>query len=413
MRRIFNLCLAFVFIAFVSISFADMMDSNTTLNSYRIAENLDLSVTQMVNGVVDAFVDESGVDTGASSYLTIMDSSDSGHEASFWGHAARTIVDKKWGDASIYFDGTDDHISFPDSDDWDILENGTDDWTIDFWVNLASNPATAGWGTMVCQWEDDTHFWMITHYNGDLRFFSYLLTMYNDTGFINTDLVQGTWYHISLIKVDRDIGVFVNGIQKGYADQDYYTDFDNSLFIGARGGSAVYPEELNGYIDELRIQKSNIFEVTIDTSSPCDSSFTPPTGPHSGDVAGTELLLHMEFPTDGTSNYFAPAYGDDLTLVSETITASSEPSKAKIVILEEDIDEGITLNTEIIAKVSKSGTWDTVILSEEGEYEDGKRVLTGEVTSLSGTGGTDVDMQYKIETDGVDLRIHGVSLSWE
>ncbi len=70
------------------------------------------------------------------------------------------------------------------------------------------------------------------------------------------------------------------------------------------------------------------------------------------------------------------------------------------------------MTTELTASVTNDGTtWDSFTLTDAGEYEDGKRIIVG--TLPSGMTSSDDDFQYKIETDGVDLRIHGVGLSWE
>ena len=45
---------------------------------------------------------------------------------------AKHEVSHKFGDSAMYFDGSGDYLSIPDSDDWDF---GSEDFTIDFWVN--------------------------------------------------------------------------------------------------------------------------------------------------------------------------------------------------------------------------------------------------------------------------------------
>lgn len=46
--------------------------------------------------------------------------------------------------------------------------------------------------------------------------------------------------------------------------------------------------------------------------------------------------------------------------------------------------------------------WDKITLSDDGDYENGKRILSGEVRRLS-VSGCPTSMQYKITTNGVDL----------
>ena len=101
------------------------------------------------------------------------------------------------------------------------------------------------------------------------------------------------------------------------------------------------------------------------------------------------------------------------TLTSANFTASAEPSSARIVIFEEDVSS-VTLNTDIIASVSRDGgsTFSTVSLSDGGYVtgSSGQRILTGTV-DISGQP-TGTTMKYKIVSDNAEHYIHGVSLQW-
>jgi hypothetical protein len=80
--------------------------------------------------------------SGIDSYTKLMlhmndvgltDSSDSAHEVTLNGGAARSAIESKFGGYSLYVDGDGDYLSISDSEDFNF---GSDDFTIDFWVRF-------------------------------------------------------------------------------------------------------------------------------------------------------------------------------------------------------------------------------------------------------------------------------------
>jgi len=103
----------------------------------------------------------------------------------------------------------------------------------------------------------------------------------------------------------------------------------------------------------------------------------------------------------------------NMTLQSNSFTAEAQPDIARIVIFEEDVDS-ITLNTDLIASISRDGgtTFTNVTLVDEGNYESGKQILAASVDISGQPSGT--SMEYKLITANTkDLKIHGVGLSWD
>jgi len=101
------------------------------------------------------------------------------------------------------------------------------------------------------------------------------------------------------------------------------------------------------------------------------------------------------------------------TIVSNAFTASSEPSTSRIVVFEEDVDTP-TLNTDIIASISRDGgsNFTNVTLVDEGYVTgaSGQRVLAGLVDISGQPSGT--SMRWKLALANNQTKIHGVSLSW-
>ena len=80
---------------------------------------------------------------------------------------------------------------------------------------------------------------------------------------------------------------------------------------------------------------------------------------------------------------------------------------------QENIDS-ITLNTDLIASVSRDGgsTFSTVTLADEGYItgSSGQRILAGVVTISGQPSGT--NMRWKLALANNASKVHGVSLSW-
>ena len=101
------------------------------------------------------------------------------------------------------------------------------------------------------------------------------------------------------------------------------------------------------------------------------------------------------------------------TIVSNAFTASSAPSTSRIVVFKEDVDSA-TLNTDIIASVSRNGgsNFTNVTLVDEGYVTgtSGQRILAGLVDISGQPSGT--SMRWKLALANNQSKIHGVSLSW-
>lgn len=104
---------------------------------------------------------------------------------------------------------------------------------------------------------------------------------------------------------------------------------------------------------------------------------------------------------------------NNMTLVSADFTAEAQPDTARVVIREQDVDS-VTINTDLTVEVSRDGgtTWTAGTLVDEGDYASGVRILAvnGIDISAQPSGTT---MKYRIKSlNNKDLKIHGVSLSW-
>ena len=102
-----------------------------------------------------------------------------------------------------------------------------------------------------------------------------------------------------------------------------------------------------------------------------------------------------------------------MTLQSNAFAAvtPSDPTEARIVLFEEDV-VSVTLNTDLKAYASRDGTTFTQItLTDEGDYDTGRAILSGSVDISGQPAGT--SMKWKLTThNGKELKVHGVALQW-
>jgi hypothetical protein len=123
--------------------------------------------------------------------------------------------------------------------------------------------------------------------------------------------------------------------------------------------------------------------------------------------------------TDGGSGIVLirhrPESYNDITLVSNTQTAATTPTTGRIMIFEHAATGTTTINTDIKGWVSRDNgsNYDQVTLVSEGEYESGKRILSGSVDfTMSGS----TNIRYKITTHNQSAskitRVHGASMLW-
>ena len=101
------------------------------------------------------------------------------------------------------------------------------------------------------------------------------------------------------------------------------------------------------------------------------------------------------------------------TLISDTFTASSTPTKARIVVFAEI---NSTLNSQLSASATRDNTtFNAITLTDNGYVtgSSGAKIYTGS-TPLTGTASPQVQVRWKIVGAGLSHinTIHGVSLQW-
>ena len=185
---------------------------------------------------------------------TFTDSSSSVHTVTAVGNVHHEIDQKKFGNTSIDFDGTDDYLSISDSDDWYL---GTGDFTVDFWAYFNSWDSV-GLQTLFGQDEySSPRGWQLFYSDsyGGSNFFRFWENDGGSFDFSDYALNLNTWYHVALVRSGTSWMIFVNGTQYGSTVTSSMEVLDRNIpfYIGDHVGYSG--RDIDGYIDEFRLSK--------------------------------------------------------------------------------------------------------------------------------------------------------------
>ena len=236
-------------------------------------------------------------------FTHFTDTSSSQHVITRNGNVIHKSDQTKNGATSIYFDGSGDSLTVPDSTDFTV---GSNDFTIEAYVRRTS------------QGSDE---WFFVQSDGTTANTSIGLHIgSSSSGYANrpslrytegstgnelqgtTTLAANTWYHIAGVRQGNTVRIYVNGTQEATASYSgTVNDSSGPVVIGAvnAAGSAG----LTGYLDQLRWSNSCRY--------PDGTSFTAPTTQFTAD-SNTKLLVQSNVTGDlgsdssGNGNNFTP-----------------------------------------------------------------------------------------------------------
>lgn len=176
---------------------------------------------------------------------------------------------KKFGDTSIYFDGTGDLIRIPYSSDWAF---GSGDFTVECWFKTG----TASCGLLARQSSDTVanESWFLRLDSSKLRFYLAGNTTQSISLLSASNFDDNAWHHAAAVRDGNTVRLFADGT---IVDSDSFTYTVNSntseVTVGAMWFEHLssYLAFMNGYIDEARITKGVARWV---------ANFTPPSRPY-------------------------------------------------------------------------------------------------------------------------------------
>ncbi len=205
---------------------------------------------------------------------SFSDSSDSknnpGRSLTASGNVHHETDQKKFGNTSIYFDGSGDYLTTESSAEFRF---GSDRFSIDLWVRFKGLDTLR---PLVGQWSNVNQRWYLgVDEFGDTYFHavdSGAAVINGNTSQWNTNFSANTWYHIALVRSGKTFELFVDGTSKGsFSDSSpipTITSFGLNLGYATNGnGDPIY---FKGYMDEVRISRG-VARWT--------ANFTPPTSP--------------------------------------------------------------------------------------------------------------------------------------
>ena len=304
---------------------------------------------------------------------TFADSSTHSRTVTAHGNVQHSTTQKKVGATSIYFDGSGDGLSIPDSDEWAFAG----DHTIDWWMY----PSRTGTDEYIIAFGPDGPWsnipWNWARSSGNAAYFQ--ISNAGGSGFNwSVGTVAATaWNHIAVTRSGNDFRQFINGAliqttNSGLAVMNYNGD---PYFGMTSSGASGY----QGYMDNIRITNSCLWT----------SAFTPPS--ETANATGS--------------------------FTSTTITPQDSASKSSLglCLLYKNAAGTNTLNTDIIAKVSadNGSNYSTCVLASKGTFSTGINIAMAPAISV--TAGT--QLKYKIEfanqaSTSKEAQIHGVALSY-
>lgn len=227
---------------------------------------------------------------------TFIDSSSSGNFVTRTGNATQgTFSPHSLNGWSTYFDGTDDHITFPNSGNFAF---GTGAFTIEFWINAPLNNdkfilgGRGAAGTMHITTGGSGSTAGVLRYVGSSTIVS--------SNIINDD----NWHHCAIVRNgSSNITLYVDGVSRGTGtDSTNYTTTTGNWIVGRNDTAAS--NYLTGYISNLRVVKGTAVYT---------EAFTPPKEPLTA-ITGTSLLMSQ-------SNNFRDNSSNNITLTVNSGTA--------------------------------------------------------------------------------------------
>jgi len=251
------------------------------------------------------------------------DSSLSAHTITANGDTHHEADQKKFGATSIYFDGSDDYLSIPDSSDFDF---GVFAFTIDFWVmRNRSNTREMLFGQCASSGEGSS-ISIRLEIEADNTINLYMHNVTYSSSYVFNNITN--FAHFAIVRNGVDLLFFVDGILKNTFNigANSLINATTDMSFGRQGEyDGLY---FNGYLDEIRISKG-IARWTEDftpSSSPYVRLFNPDLV-QSSNIFISELQIDenlVNFPLIIALEEIESSVVDEITMpiISETFAGT-------------------------------------------------------------------------------------------
>ena len=183
-----------------------------------------------------------------------------------FGNAKVSNTQAKFGDTSLYLDGTDDYAVLNDSDAWAF---GTGDFTVETWIYLDGTPGTYAYIFDMRNTSQTEYTWALSfNYMGQTT--DKLQWATNNTSpnaVLTADYPSlNQWVHIAVCRSGTTTRMFYDGTQSAINTSDS-ADYRNTGYAGYIGTRHSISNFINAFYDDIRFSKFARYTA----------NFTPPT----------------------------------------------------------------------------------------------------------------------------------------
>lgn len=208
---------------------------------------------RIIDKYTSLLLDMEGEDDGTDFY----DRSPHKHSITALGNAKTEDTQKKFGNTSLYCDGTGDGLSGPSNHH--SLNLSTYLFTIDLWVYLTEDPPPYQWP--ICYWTDTNNHWRFIAGGANPAYIDFT-SITGGVADVNLAadpiLIPNQWNHIAAIRGwNREynkVAICYNGVAVKTFVADPFTLYSGGqLYIGKYPPGTTY--DVTGYIDMVRISK--------------------------------------------------------------------------------------------------------------------------------------------------------------
>ncbi|BFT94552.1 hypothetical protein MNSC_05600 [Minisyncoccus archaeophilus] len=212
---------------------------------------------------------------------------ETGKVVEVYGNTKTVTAVKKFGNSSMFLDGTGDYLKLPSSSDFNF---GASDFTIDFWFKTRTTYNSTGYyifnlGGQIAM---SLNNWYTT--SARAATLSSAGGVYNYGGSLGA-YTDTNWHHYALTRSSGTCRSFMDGVAVG-SSFSCSSDIDASSsnkYIGVWGEANPYISDFDGYIDNFRITKGIAYWTT---------NFTPPADSACGTASKDYDGAATSFGTD-------------------------------------------------------------------------------------------------------------------
>lgn len=168
-----------------------------------------------------------------------------------YGDTRTSLTQKKFGNASLKFDGSGDYLTLPSKTDYNF---GTGDFTVDFWLMFTTVNTQ---NTIIDRGAAPQIFYYVT--TGKIYFYTSGGTVVS----VAWTPTTGVWYHIAMVRLSGVVTGYINGavVVSGSLPEN----ISNSSVFNVGGSAGGY---FTGYIDELHATKTAQWSADFSASLP-------------------------------------------------------------------------------------------------------------------------------------------------